>query len=260
MPTTTSADGTVIAYDRLGEGPPVIVVGGALCDRSLTAGLATELAGHRTVLNFDRRGRGASGDTPPYAVAREIEDVGALLAAAGGSAAIYGHSSGAALGLHAAAAGLPVERLVMHEAPYAPPGGMADAARAEAAELEGLLADGRRADAVARFLEMTGMPADAVAAARDEPWFAGMEAMAHTLLYDSQVMGDAERGGTIPEALADAVGVPVLVLSGDAGPDWFLEIGERLATLLPDGRHEVLAGQEHVVPPEVLVPVLLRFL
>ena len=120
MTTVTSADGTTIAYDRLGDGPPVVVVGGALADRAVLAATAEALAAHRTVLNYDRRGRGDSGDTAPYAVAREVEDLAALLAAAGGSAALYGHSSGAALALHAAAAGLPIERLVMHEAPYGP--------------------------------------------------------------------------------------------------------------------------------------------
>ena len=257
MKTVTSADGTTIAYDRLGDGPPVVVVGGALADRAVLAATAEALAAHRTVLNYDRRGRGDSGDTAPYAVAREVEDLAALIAAAGGSAALYGHSSGAALALHAAADGLPVERLVMHEAPYGPEESAAET-RAEAAELAALLGAGRRGDAVARFLAMTGMPA--VDAMRGEPWFARMEACADTLLHDSLVMGDAEHGGTFPPALAAGVTMPVLVLSGGASPEWFLATGQRIADALPDGRHEVLAGADHVVPPDMLVPVLLRFL
>src|SRR5215218_1370978 len=121
MNTVSSPDGTPIAFDRLGDGPPVIVVGGAMCDRALTGPTAEELAKHFTVFNYDRRGRGDSGDTQPYAVEREIEDIGALIAEAGGTASVYGHSSGASLVLHAAAAeGLPIAKLVLHEPPYAP--------------------------------------------------------------------------------------------------------------------------------------------
>jgi pimeloyl-ACP methyl ester carboxylesterase len=118
--TATSADGTPIVFDRLGDGPPVIVVGGQFCDRVLTHPTAEELAKHFTVFNYDRRGRGDSGDTQPYAIEREIEDIGALIAEAGGTASVYAHSSGASLALHAAAAGLPIARLVLHEPPYAP--------------------------------------------------------------------------------------------------------------------------------------------
>src|SRR5215218_8053436 len=120
MGTVTSSDGTTIAYDRLGDGPPVVVVGGQLCDRALTAPTAEELAKHFTVFNYDRRGRGDSGDTAPYAIEREIEDIGALVTEAGGTASVYAHSSGAGLALHAAACGLPTAKLVVHEPPYNP--------------------------------------------------------------------------------------------------------------------------------------------
>ena len=120
MDKVTSRDGTPIAFERLGDGPPAIVVCGATCDRALIRTTAEELAKHFTVFNYDRRGRGDSGDTTPYAVEREIEDLGALIAEAGGRASVYGHSSGAVLALRAAAAGLPIARLVVHEPPFTP--------------------------------------------------------------------------------------------------------------------------------------------
>src|SRR3712207_475383 len=148
--TLTSSDGTTIAFERLGDGPAVIVVGGQLADRALTRPTAEELAKHFTVINYDRRGRGDSGDTAPYAVEREIEDLEALIAEAGGTASVYGLSSGAALALHAAAAGLPIARLVLHEPPYTPEGDedRQQASRKEAEHIKTLLEEDRRGDAI----------------------------------------------------------------------------------------------------------------
>ena len=141
-----SPDGTTIAYDRLGDGPPVIVVCGAMCDRALMRPTAEELAKHFTVFNYDRRGRGDSSDTTPYAVEREIEDIGALIAEAGGTTSVYGHSSGAGLVLHAAAAGLPIAKIALHDPPYAPDGD--EEARRTSREygenLKVMLSEGRR--------------------------------------------------------------------------------------------------------------------
>ena len=120
MNTVTSDDGTSIAFERFGEGPPVILVGGASTDRAMTRPLARELAGSFTVINYDRRGRGDSGDTQPYAVEREVEDIGVLITEVGEPASLYGHSSGAVLALHAAARGLPVTGLAMYEPPFSP--------------------------------------------------------------------------------------------------------------------------------------------
>jgi alpha-beta hydrolase superfamily lysophospholipase len=252
----TSADGTVVAYDRLGAGPPVVVVGGATCDRAKTSGVAEALAAHHTVVNYDRRGRGESGDTLPYAVAREVEDLAAVLDELG-PACVYGHSSGAGLVLHALAAGLPITRAVLHEPPYGPPEAAADA-RAYAASLTSLLAAGRRDDALALFFTITGVPADLVGEWRTQPWWSITAALAHTLAYDSAVMGD-EAGGTLPLDLARAAAPPTLVLVGGAAPDWMLATDRTLAESLPAGRLRVLEGAEHVVPPEVLVPVLADF-
>ena len=261
MEKVTSSDGAAIAFDRLGKGPPVIVVGGQLCDRALTRPTAKELAKHFTVFNYDRRGRGDSGDTAPYAVEREVEDIGALIAEAGGTASVYAHSSGAGLALHAAAAGLPIAKLVLHEPPYNPDGdaGRQRATRKEAEHIKTLLAEDRRGDAVEYFWRSIGMPQEVVDQVRHTPRWAELEAMAHTMAHDSEVMGDISGGGAIPADLVGAVTIPTLVLVGGASPGWMIDVGRRVAEGLPNGWYRVLEGQEHVVPPEVLVPVLAGF-
>ena len=257
----TSRDGTPIAFDRLGDGPPVIVVCGAMCDRALMRPTAEELAKHFTVFNYDRRGRGDSRDTTPYAVEREIEDIGALVAEAGGTVSVYGHSSGAGLVLHAAAHGLPIAKIVLHDPPFAPDGD--EEARRSSQEygenLKAMLSEDRRGDAVELFMTTVGMPQEMVEGMRHTPRWAEFEAMAPTLGYDSEVMGDIGSDGTIPVEKAGRVTVPALVLTGGADYPWMTDVGRRLAYAMPNGQHRVLEGQEHAVPPEVLVPVLDEF-
>ena len=256
--TVTSDDGTTIAFDRLGDGYPVIVVGGQLCDRALTRAIAEELAKSFAVFNYDRRGRGDSGDNAPHAVEREIEDLEALIAQVGGTASVYGHSSGAALALHAAAAGLPIAKLVLHEPPYTPDGDedQQRASRNEAKHIKTLLDEDRRGDAVEYLMRGIGMPQEMVEVVSQDP---RVVAMAPTMAYDSEIMGDISRSaGTVPPLLG-AVTVSTLVVSGGASPAWMIDVGRRLAESLPKGRHVILEGQEHVVPPEVLVPVLTEF-
>jgi pimeloyl-ACP methyl ester carboxylesterase len=258
--TIRSKDGTTIAFDRLGDGPAVIVVGGATCDRVMTRPLAEQLASHFTVINYDRRSRGDSGDAAPYAVEREIEDLAALIAEAGGKALVYGHSSGAGLALHTAAHGLPIAKLVLHEPPYVPDGEEERRTSQEYAEnLKTLLAQGRRGDAVELFMTTVGAPPEVIGQMRNEPWWAGMEAIAPTLAYDSEVVGDSSRGGTIPVDLVGRVTVPTLVLCGGASPAWMIDIGRQIADAMPNGQQCVLEGQEHVVAPEVLAPVVAEF-
>jgi pimeloyl-ACP methyl ester carboxylesterase len=260
MDTVTSSDGTTIAFDRLGEGPAIIVVGGATCDRAMTRPTAEELARHFTVFNYDRRGRGDSGDTAPYAVEREIEDLGALIARAGGRASVYGHSSGAGLAIHAAAAGLPIARLVLHEPPYVPDSEEERRISRQYAEnLEVILSEDRRGDAVELFMTTVGMPQEMVEGMRHTPRWAELEAIAPTLAYDSEIMGDGSTGGTVPTDLLGRVTNPTLVLVGGASPAWMIDVGRQVADALPNGRLGVLEGQEHVVPAEVLVPVLEEF-
>src|SRR5919112_1590245 len=260
MDKVTSSDGTPIAFDRLGDGPPVIMVCGAMCDRALMRPTAEELAKYFTVFNYDRRGRGDSGDTAPYAVEREIEDIGALMDEAGGTASVYGHSSGAGLVLHAAAHGLPIAKVALHDPPYAPDDEEARRSAREYGEtLKAMLSEDRPGDAVELFMTTVGMPLEMVEGMRHTPRWAELEALAPTLAYDSEVMGDTSRDGTIPVHQASRVTVPAFVLTGGADYPWMTEVGRRLADGIANGHHRVLEGQEHVVPPEVLVPVLTEF-
>ena len=192
MNRVTSGDGTTIAFERLGDGPAVIVVGGQLADRALTRPTAEELAKHFTVFNYDRQGRGDSSDTAPYAVEREIEDIGALIAEAGGTSSVYGHSSGAARALHAAVAGLPIAKLVLHEPPYTPDGDedRQRATRHEADRIKTLLAEDRRGDAIEYVMRGIGISPGVINGMRQDP---RTLAMAHTMAYDSEIMGDITR-------------------------------------------------------------------
>jgi pimeloyl-ACP methyl ester carboxylesterase len=255
METVTSRDGTTIAYDRLGDGPPVVLVCGGSTDRMANAGLAAELAGRHRVYNFDRRGRGDSGDTQPYAIERELEDIAAVIDAAGGRTHLYGTSSGAALAMHAAAAGLPLARLALWEPPYNV-NGRPDLPDDTASVYRELIAAGHRDQAVEYFMaKVVGLPPEFVAGARQAPWWAQQEALAPTLAYDAEVMGDY----TLPVAVAAAIRVPTLVLVGGASFGFMAETADALVDLIPDARRVTLEGQEHNVDPAVLAPALVEF-
>ena len=252
----TSADGTQIAYDRLGQGAPLILVGGIFCDRTSTQSLAEKLARQFSVINYDRRGRGASGDTPPYAVAREVEDLAALIAKVG-EAAVYGHSSGAGLALNAAAGGLPISRLVLHEPPYgADDDESTHAARELAENVRAAIAEDRRSDAISLFFTGSGLPPEMVEGMSADPT---MLAVAPTMPYDHEVMGDYRRGGTIPDDLVRAVTMPTLVIAGEASPEFFRDTAARIAALLPNGTLTMLEGQDHGAPAEVVAPIVAAF-
>ena len=248
METVTSADGTTIAFDQLGSGPPLVLVAGAACDRAVDAGLAEGLAAYFTVLNYDRRGRGDSTDTTPYDVSREIEDLDVVLAAAGGSAVVVGLSSGGALAALAAAEGLPIGHLVLWEPPYRLDAEGQRAAREYNESLTAALADGRRGDALALFMGLVGMPDEAIDGMRQSPYWAQGEALAPTLAYDSAVLGD----GPVPTDVLARVTAPTTVMCGGAGPEWFRESAAAAAAAIPRARTEVLPGQTHDVDADVL--------
>jgi pimeloyl-ACP methyl ester carboxylesterase len=255
MEKIQSRDGTTIAFDQLGEGPAMIIVAGASCDRGIDAPIAQALARHFTVLNYDRRGRGDSDDTPPYAVAREIEDIAALLDAAGGSAGVLGLSSGAVLAAEAAASGLPVDRLVMWEPPFNTDPGGVRRARQYADRLSELLAADRRGDALAHFMTYVGLPEEAIAGVQQSPYWQLGLSLAPTLAYDAAIMGD----GTIPTDRYREIGVPALVLSGSKSPALLRGAAEQAAAAIPGARHEVLPGQDHNVAGESIAPVIAAF-
>jgi pimeloyl-ACP methyl ester carboxylesterase len=256
MEQVISKDGTTIAFDRLGEGPAVILVSGGSVDRSSLAALADLLAQHFTVFNYDRRGRGPSGDTPPYAVEREVEDIDAVVEAAGGSAYLFGSSSGAALALEAARQ-LPnrITKLALWEPPYIPEGfprPPADTAKT----FSDLVAAGKRGDAAEYFMaKVVGMPPEFVAQARSSPWWPAQEALAHTLAYDATIMGDY----SLPTERAAQVTIPTLVLDGGASFPFLHPTAQALVAALPNGRQRTLEGQSHDVAAEVLAPALTEF-
>ncbi|MDX3800132.1 alpha/beta hydrolase [Streptomyces sp. AK04-3B] len=252
---TISRDGTELAYSRAGQGPAVILVSGAMSTGGTVAPLAGLLADRFTVLWYDRRGRGESGDTAPYAVRREVEDLGALVDAAGGEAALYGVSSGGALVLEAAAAGLPVSRVAVYETPFAVDEAAGRDRAAYTAALTEALAQGRRGDAVELFLRLTGLAEEMIQGARRSPMWAGMEAVAPTLAYDDAVMG----GGPAPRERLASVRVPVLAVAGGASPPWLREAVRTVADAVPRGTFRTLEGQSHMVDPNVLAPVLADF-
>jgi pimeloyl-ACP methyl ester carboxylesterase len=255
MDTVTSRDGTTLAYDRLGDGPPVVLVSGGSVDRTSNAGLAEQLADTHRVYNYDRRGRGDSGDTPPYAIEREVEDIAAVLEAAGGSAHLYGSSSGGGLAMHAAAAGLPVRRLALWEPPYNV-NGRPDLPADTASVYRELVEAGRRGDAAEYFMaKVVGMPPEFVAQARQAPWWAQQEAIAHTLAYDATIMGDY----TLPVDIAKAITVPTLIVVGGASFGFMAETADALAQLIPNAQWATVEGQAHNVDPGALAPVLKRF-
>jgi hypothetical protein len=218
--------------------------------------IAAALSESFTVYDYDRRGRGDSGDTRPYDVRREVEDLDALIAAAGGRAFVWGLSSGAVLAMHAVAAGLDIPRLAVYQPPLLETGAPGDAAD----HLGGLLAAGDRSGAVKYFMTRAmGAPAPAVAVMRLLPVWRRLTALAHTLPYDLAILGDHATGKAIDPADWADVKVPVLVQSGSKAPSAVQDAARRLATALPDGRHESLAGQGHVIKADVLAPALARF-
>lgn len=262
MEKVTSKDGTTIAYESSGIGPAVILIGGAFNDRSTTAGVRAELAGIATAYSYDRRGRGDSDDRSEpgtYPLDREIEDLAALIERAGGEAALFGHSSGAVLAIHATAAGLPVTRLAVYEPPYLP-AGAEDPAPAERARLtRRYIAEGRPADAVALFMRSTGMPEEAVAGMRQSPMWPGLVAIAHSLPYD---VGLFERDATLPAATAAAIRVPTLVINGTNSGDFLVAGARSVADAVRGAEHVEIEGEDHMVlqRPEHLTPPLTRFL
>jgi pimeloyl-ACP methyl ester carboxylesterase len=257
MPTLTAPDGTTIGYEHTGSGPALILVDGAMCYRA--AGplrpLAAQLQRAFTVYTYDRRGRGESTDAMPYAVAREVEDLQALIARAGGEAYVYGISSGAALVLAATAAGPGIAKLALYEPPFLAE--VDDGARAKeyTERLHDLLDAGRYGDAVALFMAHVGMPEQAIAGIRAQPGWTRLEAIAPTLAHDDDVLA----GGSVPRDLTAAIAVPALVLAGGASPRGLQQAAKATADALPTAEHRTLDGQTHDVAPEALAPVLIEF-
>jgi pimeloyl-ACP methyl ester carboxylesterase len=251
-----SRDGTPIAFERSGIGPPLVLVDGALCSRSFgpMPKLVPLLEPHFTVYWYDRRGRNDSGATAPYSVAREVEDLEALVNEAGGSAFVYGVSSGAVLALEAAAKGVKIRKLALYEPPLGldkkqPP-------TDHVAALSQRIAANRRADAVKYFMrDMVGVPAPFVLAMRFMPMWSKLEAVAHTLPYDAALVGDPSLLGR----RAATVSVPTLVMGGAKSPAALRAAVQAVSAAVPGARQRLLAGQTHDVKPQALAPVLVEY-
>jgi pimeloyl-ACP methyl ester carboxylesterase len=249
-----SADGTRISFDRMGAGPPVILVeaAGHYRDLSSFSGLVPLLAREFTVYAYDRRGRGESTDTPPYSPDREVEDLEALIAERGESACLFGYSSGALLAMRAAAQGLLIRRLALLEPPLQDEGG--EPADSDlTTQLAELVGAGRNGDAVEHFHRSIGVPDEFIAGMRGTPQWAKMESVAHTLVYDC-VLSDATTS-----TLLQSVPVPTLVLDSAGSTDNLTGWAATVAAQLPHGSHQSLAGEWHSVPDEILAPALAEF-
>ena len=257
MSHITSKDGTTIVFEKLGQGPAVIVVGGVLGDRSQQAPLAALLTEHFTVLNYDRRGHGESGDTPPYAVEREIEDLDALLKEAGGSAFVYGTSGCAVLALYAAASGIAakIKKLALWEPPFIIDDSRPPMPQDYKEQLISLLAADRRGDMIELFMtEGVGMPREFVVQMREAPWWPAQEALAHTLISEATLMADF----SLPKERIASVTAPTLVVDGGETP-WMSHAAQATAAALPHAQRRTLSGQPHNVDPQAIAPVLVEF-
>lgn len=260
---TTSVDGTAIAYEVTGTGPALVLVDGATCHRAMGPGrgLAEALGDAFTVYAYDRRGRGESGPgASAYATEREVEDLLAVIEAAGGSAHVLGSSSGAALALEAARRGAPVQRLALYEAPF-----IVDDSRLPndprlPEQVQEMVEKGRRGEAVQTFMRTVGVPAPFIALMHVMPVWRRLTAVAHTLPYDLSIVVPFQQGRPLPAGYYDAVAAPTLVIAGGKSPAWMQNAQAALADAVPNARLETLPGQTHMIKPKALAPALKRFL
>jgi pimeloyl-ACP methyl ester carboxylesterase len=258
MFTAISKDGTTVAYDKKGRGFPVILIDGALCSRDMgpMPGLSELLSPEFTVIHYDRRGRNDSGDTAPYSVEKEIEDIDALIKAAGGEADVFGISSGAVLAMTAVSRGLAIRKLAIYEPPFSVDKNAHITPADSEAKLKKLISDNDRSGAVTFFLkDMVGLPAILTYVMRIFPVWFKLKRVAHTLPYDAAVMGDF----TLPRDMISSIKIPTLVASGEKSPEGLKSAVRAVAGIIPNHKSEELKGQTHNVSPKVLAPILTQF-
>ncbi len=264
MKTVTSKDGTKIAFDQIGNGPLVVLVDSALADRTICAKLAKLLAEEFTVINYDRRGRGDSTDTQPYAVEREVEDIEALIDLAGGSAFIFGSSSGAVLALEAAnKLSAKVKKQILYEPPFIVDDSRAPMPDGFLAQIKELLSQGKRTDALKLFFATAmGIPSIFIFMMRLMPSWSKSKSVAHTLPYDLAIMGDTQRGKPLSASHWATANMPTLVLTGGKSEPFFHKAGDALAEVLPNAEHKILKDQHHgsvVMSPNVIASEMTKF-
>lgn len=257
MNKVISKDGTEIAYTKVGNGHPLIMIEGAFCSRVFGSSVegAPLLAKDFTVISYDRRGRNESGDNKLYAMEREIEDIDALIQMAGGSAYLFGHSSGAALGLLTTAAGLNIKKLALYDPPYVTAENPSTHTDAEEV-LTNMIAKDKRDEAVGYFLgDLSGVPSFVLDGMRSSPFWKTAIAVAHTLPYDAAIMGDC----SIPVEKAANIKIPVFVSGGDKTDAESIKGVKALAAAIPGSTLKILEGQNHQVSMKILAPVLKDF-
>jgi pimeloyl-ACP methyl ester carboxylesterase len=252
MDKVTSIDGTIIAYDKIGNGPALILVLGALNSRKSGTKLAKLLSAQFTVISYDRRGRGNSTDTAPYSPQREVEDLAALIGAVGDPVYLYGHSSGAALALEAAIK-LPgkIGKLAIYEVPYTIDDNARNAANEYYEALKILLSAGHKDDAVALFVQSVGVSDKQIQAMKRMPMWKGLVKLAPTLAYDSEVLG---KGHALPAARLSQITIPTLVMHGGAGAPFMRDAAIKVSEVIPQAQLRNLVHQTHGVSPIVLAP------
>lgn len=260
MPHVTSKDGTAIAYDRFGDGPTLIKVDGTTASRQFSVPLANLLAPHFTVITYNRRGRGDSADTAPYAVEREIEDIAALVDAFGPTAYVLGMSSGAVLALRAAAAGLPIEKVAAYEPPFVVNGNRPPVPENYTEDVTALIAQGKREEALKRFSTVVvGVEPELVEQMRESPFWDHSVSLAHTIPYDAKVMGDTMAGKRLSPEPWSSISIPTLVMTGSETFPWVQDGARELMNHLPIAEYRQLPGQEHIPADDALAPVLVDF-
>jgi pimeloyl-ACP methyl ester carboxylesterase len=261
MNKACSKDGTLIAFERTGQGPALVLSGGALTSRSDSASLGALLASHFTVYRYDRRGRGDSGDTAPYAVTREVDDLAALIEQADGAVCLFGQSSAAVLALEAASR-LPgrIRRLAVYEPPFIVDSSRSPMPADYRAELEMLLAEGRRGDAVEYFMNH-GLDAapEWIAQTKEAPAWPELVALAHTLPYDAAIMADTVDGQPLPTSRWAAVRAPTLVIDQRHSATYLRHASEALTEVLPNAQLRTLSVEGPTAPAEAIAPLLLDF-
>jgi pimeloyl-ACP methyl ester carboxylesterase len=255
LETVTSADGTTIAFEKSGEGPPVVIVGGGLNEKAMHGQLAADLSARFTVYNYDRRGRGGSTDTPTdkYSIDREIEDLAAVIEATGEPSHVFANCTGGMIAVRAAANGVPMAKLAMYEPPFGGP----KVPDGYIEELNGLLAADRRTDAVALFLKWDALFTDEeIVYFKQHPIWPSFESMAPTTIYDSILSHDADR---IPYEQLAAISVPTLVLCGKESIPWMIEMCRSLAAGFPQGQFVSMPTAGHLMDDTAGAILLTKF-
>lgn len=252
MEQVESADGTLVAVESWGEGPPVLVIAGAFCDRTSGASLVSMLASSYRVYTYDRCGRGDSGDHAHYSIQREVEDLDAVVTSIGTAPCAYGHSSGGSLVLEAAALGTDLRKIAVFEPPYT---GDQFPGEGFIQQLDELVRDGCRGEAAERFLTLTGAPAGVIEEVKAGPGWPHMVGLAHTLSRDLR-LGNC---GRVPVARLRHVTVPLLAMSGGSSAQWAQDAVQTIGQMLPSAEARSIEGQHHVPADDVLVPILEAF-